>query len=96
MMLDVCGGVELAVATAKETEVRPHETLTDAGRVNPAPLVEKPMGNPVKGAAAVSEATHVKEAPAATEVGLQVKVLNVCPVAIPARQPITNTHLATA
>ncbi|MGA7237626.1 MAG: hypothetical protein WBY44_18215 [Bryobacteraceae bacterium] len=95
-MLDVWGGVELAVPTAKETEVRPHETLTDAGTLNPAPLVEKPTATPVKGAAAVSEATHVKEAPTTTEVGPQVKELNVCPAATPTKPAIMNTHLVTA
>jgi hypothetical protein len=95
-MLEVCGGVELVVPTAKETEVRPHETLTDAGTLKPVPFVEKPMANPAMGAAAVMEATHVKEAPTATEAGLQVKVLNVWPVATPARPASMNTPLAIA
>jgi hypothetical protein len=95
-MLDVCGGVELVVDTAKDTEVRPHETLTDAGTLNPAPLVEKPMANPVKGAAAVREATHVKDAPTATEVGLQVKLLSVCPLATPTTPASINTLRAIA
>jgi hypothetical protein len=95
-MLEVCGGAEPAVATEKETEVRPHETLTDVGTLNPAPVVEKRMGSPVKGAAALREAAHVKDAPAATEVGLQAKELKVCPVAAPPRPVIINTHRAIA
>lgn len=92
----VCGGVELAVATEKATEVRPHETLTEAGTLNPAPLVEKTTGSPVKGAAALREAEHVKDAPAATAVGLQAKELKVCPVATPPRPVTINTHRAIA
>jgi hypothetical protein len=95
-MLDVCAGVEPVVATWKETEVRPHETLTDAGTLKPVPFVENPMLNPVKGAAAEREATQVKEAPTATEAGVQVKVVKVWPVATPARPIIMNTLLAIA
>ena len=76
-----CAGVEVVVLTENDEDVRPHETVTVEGNVKPVAVVDNLTGKPVKGAAEVTETTHVKEAPTATLAGVQVKVLSDCPIA---------------